>query len=90
MAKKTPQPTVPPRERVFLVGVEVHGQDNLLTLEDSLAELSLLSDTDGLEVVGEMTQKLAHPNPETFIGTGKVEELKALAEETYGTSNYLR
>ncbi len=82
MAKKTPQPTVPPRERVFLVGVEVYGQDNLLTLEDSLAELSLLSDTAGLEVVGEMTQKLAHPNPETFIGTGKVEELKALAEET--------
>jgi GTP-binding protein HflX len=82
MAKKTPQPTLPPRERVFLVGVDVYGQNNLLTIEDSLAELSLLSDTDGLEVVGEMTQKLAHPNPETYIGSGKVEELKALADET--------
>ena len=82
MSKKTPQPTVPPRERVFLVGVDVHGQNQLLTVEDSLAELSLLSDTAGLEVVGEITQKLTHPNPETFIGSGKVEELKALAEET--------
>ena len=82
MAKKTPQPTTPPRERVFLVGVEIFGEDHLLTLDDSLAELSLLSDTDGLEVVGEMTQKLNHPNPETYIGSGKVEELKALAEET--------
>ena len=82
MVKKTPQPTTPPRERVFLVGVEIFGEDHLLTLEDSLSELSLLSDTDGLEVVGEMTQKLSHPNPETFIGSGKVEELKALAEDS--------
>lgn len=81
MAKKTPQPTMPPRERVFLVGVEVFGDDHLLSLEDSLAELSLLSDTDSLDVVGETTQKLNHPNPETYIGSGKVEELKALAED---------
>jgi GTP-binding protein HflX len=82
MSKKPPQPTTPPRERAFLVGVELHGQDHILTLEDSLAELALLSDTAGLEVVGEMTQKLDRPNPETFIGSGKVEELKALAEDS--------
>src|SRR5512140_1892254 len=81
MANTTPQPTTPPRERVFLVGVEVFGEENPLPLEDSLTELALLSDTDGLEVVGEMTQKVSHPNPETFIGSGKVEELKALAED---------
>jgi GTP-binding protein HflX len=74
--------TTPPRERAFLVGVEVYGQDHLLTLEDSLVELSLLCDTAGLEVVGELTQKMAHPNPETFIGSGKVEELKALAGDS--------
>lgn len=82
MAKKTPQSTTPPRERVFLVGVEVFGEDHLLTLEDSLTELALLSDTDGLEVVGEMTQKLNHPHAETYIGSGKVEELKALADDS--------
>ncbi|HEX7621861.1 MAG TPA: GTPase HflX [Anaerolineales bacterium] len=82
MHKKNPTPTTPPRERAFLVGVEVHGQNHLLTLEDSLSELSLLCDTAGLEVVGEMTQKIDRPNPETFIGSGKVDELKALAEDS--------
>ncbi|MGB8213397.1 MAG: GTPase HflX [Anaerolineales bacterium] len=82
MSKKNPEPTTSPRERTFLVGIEVFGQEHLLTLEDSLTELSLLADTAGLEVVGELTQKMDHPNPETFIGSGKVEELRALAEET--------
>jgi GTPase len=82
MPKKTPESTVLPRERAFLVGVEIYGQDHLLTLEDSLTELALLADTAGLEVVGELTQKVDHPNAETFIGSGKTEELKALAEET--------
>ena len=82
MTKKIPQPTIPPRERAFLVGVEIHGQKYPLALDDSLAELTLLSDTAGLEVVGELTQKLQRPNVETYIGPGKVEELKALAEET--------
>jgi GTP-binding protein HflX len=82
MSKKNPEPTTSPRERTFLVGVEVYGQDHLLTLDDSLIELSLLADTAGLEVVGETTQKMDHPNPETYIGSGKVEELKSLAEET--------
>lgn len=82
MAKKIPEPTLPPRERAFLVGVEIYQEKNLLSLEDSLAELTLLADTAGLDIVGEMTQKLDRPNPETYIGSGKVEELKALAEET--------
>ena len=82
MPKKNPQPTASPRERTFLVGVEVFGHTQLLPLEDSLAELSLLADTAGLEVVGELTQKMERPNAVTFIGSGKVEELKALAEET--------
>jgi GTP-binding protein HflX len=74
--------TSSPRERTFLVGVEIYGQNHLLTLEDSLTELSLLAETAGLEVVGELTQKMDRPNPVTFLGSGKVEELKALAEET--------
>src|SRR5512136_319176 len=81
MSKKQTEPTTPPRERAFLVGVELKGQKTILALNDSLAELSLLADTAGLEVVGELTQKMDHPNAETFIGSGKVEELKALAEE---------
>lgn len=82
MAKKIPQPTTPPRERAFLVGVDIHNQQKHLSLEDSLTELALLADTAGVDVVGELTQKLTHPHVETYIGPGKVEELKALAEET--------
>jgi GTP-binding protein HflX len=81
MAKKTPEPTQRPRERAYLVGVEIRGQGNLLGIEDSLAELSLLADTAGLEVVGQATQRLDHPNSQTFIGPGKVEEVRILAEE---------
>ncbi len=81
MAKKQPEPTLPPRQRAFLVSAEIRGQPSLLTPEESLAELALLSDTDGLVVVGESTQTLDHPNVETYIGSGKVEEIKALLEE---------
>lgn len=82
MAKKIPQSTTRPRERAFLVGAEIHGQKQNLSLEDSLAELALLAETAGVEVMGELTQKLQRPNVETYIGPGKVQELKALAEET--------
>jgi GTP-binding protein HflX len=82
MAKKIPEPTTKPKERAFLVGVELFQQPGLLTLDDSLTELALLSDTAGLKVVGELTQKLSQPHVQTYIGPGKVEELKALAEDS--------
>jgi GTP-binding protein HflX len=82
MAKKQPEPTLPPRERAFLVGIELRSRDDLLSLEDSLNELALLADTAGLDVVGQASQRLDQPNPQTFIGPGKVEEVRLLAEET--------
>ena len=74
--------TTPEKQRAFLVGVDIRS-DNYKTahptlpLESSLAELDLLCKTAGLEVVGQMTQKLETPHPNTFIGPGKVEELVA-------------
>src|SRR5919108_969736 len=82
MAKKIPQPTTAPRERAFLVGVDLYQEKTFLPLEDSLSELALLSDTSGLDVVGELTQKLDRPHVKTYIGPGKVEELRSLVEET--------
>jgi GTP-binding protein HflX len=82
MAKKNPEPTKKPRERAFMIGVELFDQKNLLSLDESLAELELLADTAGLDVVGITTQKLDRPNVQTFIGSGKVEEVKALVDET--------
>lgn len=81
MPKKIPEPTSPPKEKAFLVGVELRGHKALLSVENSLDELALLADTAGLEVVGRAIQKLDAPNVQTFIGTGKVEEVFALAEE---------
>ena len=82
MAKRIPEPTLHPKERAFLVGVDLHQQPGLLPLDDSLTELALLSDTAGLEIVGELTQRLKQPHVQTYIGPGKVEELKALAEDS--------
>lgn len=81
MSKKQPELTSPARERAFLVGVELRGQPGLLGLDESLNELALLADTAGLEVAGQATQRLDQPNVQTFIGPGKVEEVKALVEE---------
>jgi GTP-binding protein HflX len=61
--------------------VEVRDADQLLPVDDSLEELRALADTAGLEVVGEMTQKLDRIEPATFIGKGKLEELKAWQSE---------
>lgn len=67
--------TKAPRERAILVGVELGSEPQLLSLEDSLAELHLLAHTAGVEIVGTVTQRLATPNPATLIGTGKLDEL---------------
>ncbi|MBN2258424.1 MAG: GTPase HflX [Anaerolineaceae bacterium] len=82
MSKKIAEPTSRPRERAFLVGVDLYGDNHLLSLENSLAELALLADTAGLDVIGDTSQHLSQPNPNTFIGTGKVEEIRLLLEET--------
>ncbi len=74
--------TKPPKERAFLVAAEIKDAERLMDVSDSLEELALLADTAGLEVVGETTQKLDRPNVATYVGTGKVEEIAALAEET--------
>jgi len=71
-----------PRERAFLVGVEIYQQGGFLTLDDSLDELTLLAKTAGIYVVGRTAQKLNKPNPKTFIGSGKVDEVQALAKES--------
>jgi GTPase len=70
-----------PDEIAVLVGVELSGEPALLDLEDSLDELALLADTAGLHVGGRLTQKLNHPHPATFIGQGKLDELKMIVLE---------
>jgi GTP-binding protein HflX len=68
-------------ERALLVGVQIASEPALLPLEDSLEELELLAQTDGLEVVGQTYQRINNVNPKTLIGKGKVQEIKALVDE---------
>lgn len=64
------------QEKAFLVGVTVKGSRPLLSVRESLKELALLADTAGMIVTGQATQTVNHIDPSTFIGTGKVEEIK--------------
>lgn len=64
-------------ERAVLVGVDRPGVS--WPLASSLAELERLVDTAGAEVVATTTQKLSSPNPRTFVGSGKAEEVAELA-----------
>ncbi len=73
--------TESPQEKALLIGVNLRSHEELLSLDDSLEELELLADTAGVEVVGVETQNLSTPNSKTFIGKGKVEETRILAEE---------
>jgi GTP-binding protein HflX len=63
-------------ERALLVGVSVRGTRPLLGLDDSLSELALLADTAGMEVIGLSKQNLPNPDPATFVGSGKVDEIR--------------
>ena len=65
-------------ERFILVGVE-RGNDNM---EASLAELHELLKTAGGESAGTVIQNLESFNKATYIGTGKVEELKEMLADT--------
>jgi GTP-binding protein HflX len=64
-----------------LVGAELKYGRPLLPVEDSLNELALLAETAGLIVVGQAWQRFDRPNSATYIGSGKVEEVKALVHE---------
>ncbi|MDH3322626.1 MAG: GTPase HflX [Flavobacteriaceae bacterium] len=62
-------------ENVVLIGV-ITGQQNEEKSKEYLDELEFLTLTAGGNVVKRFTQKLDFPNPKTFIGTGKLEEVK--------------
>ena len=69
------------RERAYLVGAELKGERPLLSVTDSLAELARLANTAGLDVVGQTYQNFDRPFSATYIGPGKVEEVKVLAAD---------
>ena len=67
-------------EKVVLIGVITKLQDETKS-EEYLEELEFLTYTAGGEVLKHFTQKMDKPNPKTFIGSGKMEELRLYIEE---------
>lgn len=65
-----------PEERVILLGVSVTENDDT---EQSLAELEELAKTAGAVTVGKMIQNREQIHPGTYIGKGKIEEVKEMA-----------
>ena len=67
-------------ERVVLVGVWTEGSAEMA--ENSLAELKALAETAGSEVLEGVIQRRDKPDPATYIGSGKVVELRQLVVST--------
>ncbi len=67
-------------EKAVLIGIVTREQTED-KLEEYLNELEFLTYTAGGEVLKRFTQKMDAPNPKTFIGTGKMEDLRVFVEE---------
>ncbi len=66
-------------ERVILIGI--WGQNTLLDAENSLRELAALAETAGATVLDGLLQRRSFPDPATFLGKGKAQELKQLVAD---------
>ncbi len=67
-------------EKAVLVGLVTRDQTEE-KVNEYLDELAFLADTAGAVTVKRFIQKLDYPNPRTFVGTGKLEEIKLYIEE---------
>jgi len=67
-------------EKAVLVGLITQNQPEHKALE-YLDELEFLAETAGAQVVKMFLQRVDGPNPKTFVGTGKLSEIKAFVEE---------
>lgn len=68
------------KEKALIVGVAV-GMQLEAQVTEYLDELEFLASTAGARVIKRFTQKLPHPDARTFVGKGKLEEIRAYTEE---------
>jgi GTP-binding protein HflX len=76
---------VAPTERALLIGAPRKGRSARYRTTEQLEELARLADTAGADVVGEVVQQIDRPNPATYLGKGKVEELTQTIGDTDAT-----
>ena len=69
------------REKIVLVGVSIP-PESMEETEASVDELALLVDTAGADEVARVFQRRQAPDPPTYVGKGKAEELREVAETT--------
>ncbi|HEY8600878.1 MAG TPA: GTPase HflX [Thermomicrobiales bacterium] len=86
-------PTSAPIEHALLLAVDwrspARGADRaesgakkpLWSIEDALEELARLAETAGIEVVGAVTQKMSRPEPGSYVGRGKLAEIRELKDD---------
>lgn len=67
-------------ETAVLVALVPQNQSDEQTTE-YLDELEFLAETDGVQTLKRFTQKLPHPDNKTYVGKGKLEEIRAYVEE---------
>ncbi|MDL2224414.1 GTPase HflX [Bacteroidales bacterium OttesenSCG-928-M06] len=67
-------------ENAILVGL-ITPEQNEVKSQEYLDELDFLASTAGLKAVKRFTQRLDYPHPVTFVGSGKLKEIKAYAED---------
>lgn len=71
--------TIQKEERAVLVGL-IHKDQNEQQVQEYLDELAFLAETAGAVAVKRFTQKLQHPDSRTFVGKGKLEEIRKYIE----------
>lgn len=69
-----------PLERAILIGILYPGQEER-EAEEYLDELAFLTETAGADPVKKFIQRLDMPNPRTFVGSGKIEEIGLFTSE---------
>ncbi len=67
-------------ERVVLVSVWTSGSQ--ADADNAMAELKLLAETAGSEVLDALVQRRSNPDPATYVGSGKVEEIREVVQAT--------
>jgi len=65
-----------------LVGAPLKRAGAKRTVDEHLRELEELADTAGAVVVGQVTQQLEKPHPGTYLGSGKIDELRDMVSDT--------
>lgn len=81
MKKKSFETKKVEEERAVLVGLIIKGEQEEEQLKEYLDELAFLAETAGAVTIKRFTQKVSHPDSRTFVGKGKLNEIKVFIQE---------